>query len=298
MRTQHGEARKNPPPPARGARAAGAEVLNRPLINKGTAFTEDERSDLGLQGLLPPHVETLDEQVTRAYEAYARKTDDLERHIYLRALQDTNEVLFYRLLLDHIEEMTPMVYTPVVALACQQFSHIYRRPRGLFVSYPLRDSIPMLLRNRPNPDVDVIVVTDGERILGIGDQGAGGLGIPIGKLSLYTLIGGIHPPRTLSIRFEVGANNTERLEDPEYLGWRHERVTGQAYSDFVGQFVQAVKQELPNVCLQWEDFATPHARPILDRYRDQLLTYNDDIQVTAAVALGAVIGAVKVAGKS
>jgi malate dehydrogenase (oxaloacetate-decarboxylating) len=276
----------------------GMELLNRPGLNKGTAFTEDERSALGLHGLLPPQVERLDEQVVRAYEAYRRKGDDLERHIYLRTLQDTNEVLFYRLLLDHIEEMTPMVYTPVVALACQQFSHIYRRPRGLFLSYPLRDSIPLLLRNRPNPEVDVIVVTDGERILGIGDQGAGGLGIPIGKLSLYTLIGGIHPARTLPIVLDVGTNNTERLRDPEYLGWRHERVTGQAYFDFIDQFVRAVKQELPHTCLQWEDFATPHARPILERYRDDLLTFNDDIQSTAAVALGAILGAVKVTGKS
>ena len=228
----------------------------------------------------------------------SRKDDDLERHIYLRALQDTDEVLFYRLLLDHIEEMTPMVYTPVVALACQQFSHIYRRPRGLFISYPLRDSIPALLRNRPNPEVDVIVVTDGERILGIGDQGAGGLGIPIGKLSLYTLIGGIRPERTLPIVLDVGTNNAERLKDPEYVGWRHERITGQAYFDFVDQFVRAVQQELPGTCLQWEDFATPHARPILQRYRDELLTFNDDIQGTAAVALGAVLGAVKVTGKS
>ena len=266
----------------------GMDLLNCQGLNKGTAFTDAERAALGLQGLLPPHVATLGEQSVRAYEAYQRKSDDLERHIYLRALQDTNEVLFYRLLLDHIEEMTPIVYTPVVGLACQQFSHIYRRPRGLFVPYPLRDSIPMLLRNRPNRDVDVIVVTDGERILGIGDQGAGGLGIPIGKLSLYTLIGGIRPERTLPIVLDVGTNNTERLKDPEYLGWRHERVTGQAYFDFVDQFVQAVKQELPNTCLQWEDFATPHARPILDRYRDQLLTFNDDIQGTAAVALGAV----------
>ena len=251
-----------------------------------------------MHGLLPPHVESLEEQVVRAYEAYQRKDDDLERHIYLRALQDTNEVLFYRLLLDHIEEMTPMVYTPVVALACQQFSHIYRRPRGLFISYPLRDSIPTLLRNRPNPEVDVIVVTDGERILGIGDHGAGGLGIPIGKLSLYTLIGGIRPERTLPIVLDVGTNNAERLKDPEYLGWRHERVTGQAYFDFVDQFVQAVKQELPGTCLQWEDFATPHARPILQRYRDALLTFNDDIQGTAAAALGTVLGAVNVTGKS
>src|SRR6266478_280656 len=274
----------------------GMDLLNRQGLNKGTAFTEEERSKLGLHGLLPPYIESIEEQVVRAYGAYKRKDDDLERHIYLRALQDTNEVLFYRLLLDHIEEMTPMVYTPVVALACQQFSHIYRRPRGLFVSYPLRDSIPALLRNRPDPAVDVIVATDGERILGIGDQGAGGLGIPIGKLSLYTAIGGIRPERTLPIVLDVGTNNTERLEDPEYLGWRHERVTGQAYYDFVDRFVQAVKQELPNVCLQWEDFATPHARPILERYRDELLTFNDDIQSTAAVALGAVLGAVNVSG--
>ena len=276
----------------------GTELLERPLLNKGTAFTEEERAEFGLHGILPPHLETLDEQVVRAYEAYKRKDEDLERHIYLRALQDANEILFYRLLLDHIEEMTPMVYTPMVALACEQFSHIYRRPRGLFISYPLRDFIPQLLRNRPNKDVDVIVVTDGERILGIGDQGAGGLGIPIGKLSLYTLIGGIRPERTLPIVLDVGTNNTERLKDPEYLGWRHERVAGQAYFDFVDRFVQAVKQELPGTCLQWEDFATPHARPILNRYRDQLLTFNDDIQGTSAVALGAILAAVKVTGKS
>src|SRR6476660_8104835 len=277
---------------------SGTDLLNLPLLNKGTAFTEVEHRQLGLEGLLPPHVETLDEQAVRAYEAYKRKGDDLERHIYLRALQDTNEVLFYRLLMDHIEEMTPIVYTPVVGMACQHFSHIYRRPRGLFISYPLRDSIPALLRNRPNRDIDVIVVTDGERILGIGDQGAGGLGISIGKLSLYSLIGGILPERTLPIVLDVGTNNKERLNDPEYLGWRHERVTGQAYYDFIDQFVQAVKDEFPHTLLQWEDFATPHARPILERYRDQLLTFNDDIQVTAAVVLGALLGAVKVTGKS
>jgi malate dehydrogenase (oxaloacetate-decarboxylating) len=275
----------------------GVNLLERPTLNKGTAFTEDERSRLGLHGLLPPQVESLDQQVARAYEAYRRKDDDLERHIYLRALQDTNEVLFYRLLLDHIEEMTPMIYTPVVGQACQQFSHIYRRPRGLFVSYPPRESIPALLRSRPNREVDVIVVTDGERILGIGDQGAGGLGIPIGKLSLYTLIGGIHPERTLPIVLDVGTNNPERLNDPEYLGWRHERITGQKYFDFVDQFVRAVQQEFPNTCLQWEDFALPHARPILERYRDEMLTFNDDIQGTAAVALGAILGAISVTRK-
>jgi malate dehydrogenase (oxaloacetate-decarboxylating) len=272
------------------------ELLNNQTLNKGTAFTNEERARLGLHGLLPPQVETLDEQVTRAYGAYKRKDDDLERHIYLRALEDTNEVLFYRLLLDHIEEMTPIVYTPVVALGCQQFSQIYRRPRGLFISYPLRDSIPALLRNRPHSEVDVIVVTDGERILGIGDQGVGGLGIPIGKLSLYTLIGGIHPARTLPIVLDVGTNNPERLQDPQYLGWRHERITGQAYFDFVHQFVEGVKQELPETCLQWEDFARTHARPILERYRDDLLTFNDDIQGTAAVTLGAILSAVKVSG--
>ena len=276
----------------------GMNLLDAPLLSKGTAFTQTERTGFGLHGLLPAEVETLEQQVVRAYEAYQRKDEDLERHIYLRALQDTNEVLFYKLLLDHIEEMTPIVYTPTVALACEQFSHIYRRPRGLFISYPLRDSLAELLRNRPNKDVDVIVVTDGERILGIGDQGAGGLGIPIGKLSLYTLIGGIRPERTLPIVLDVGTNNSERLNDPEYLGWRHERITSQAYFDFVDQFVQAVKQELPGTCLQWEDFATPHARPILQRYRDELLTFNDDIQGTAAVALGAALGAVKVTGKT
>ena len=276
----------------------GTDLLDTPALNKGTAFTEEERTEFGLQGLLPPHVETLDEQAVRAYEAFQKKDNDLERHIYLRALQDTNEVLFYRLIVDHIEEITPLVYTPTVATAIEQFSHIYRRPRGLFIPYPLRDSIPQLLRNRPNKDVDVIVVTDGERILGIGDQGAGGLGISIGKLSLYTGIGGIRPERTLPVVLDVGTNNKDRLNDPEYLGWRHERITGQAYYDFVDQFVQAVKQEFPETLLQWEDFATPHARPLLQRYRDQLLTFNDDIQVTAAVVLGAVLGAVKVTGKS
>src|ERR1700751_4520483 len=276
----------------------GTDLLNTPLLNKGTAFTEEESTRLGLEGLLPPHVETLDEQVVRAYEAFQKKDNDLERHIYLRALQDTNEVLFYRLIVDHIEEMTPLVYTPTVAVAIEQFSHIYRRARGLFIPYPLRDSIPQLLRNRPNKDVDVIVVTDGERILGIGDQGAGGLGISIGKLSVYTGIGGVRPDATFPIVLDVGTNNPERLKDPEYVGWRHERITGQAYFDFVDQFVQAVKQEVPETCLQWEDFATPHARPILQRYRDDLLTFNDDIQVTAAVVLGTVLSAVKVTGKS
>ena len=278
------------------ATARGTALLEDPALNKGTAFTSEERLALDLDGLLPPVVETLSQQSRRAYMAFGRKQDDLERHIYLRALQDTDETLFYRLLLDHLEEMLPIVYTPVVARACAEFSHIYRRPRGLFIGYPLRDRIRKLLANRPRAEVDVIVVTDGERILGIGDQGVGGMGIPIGKLSLYSLIGGIHPTRTLPVVLDVGTNNTERLEDPEYLGWRHERVTGQSYFDFIDQFVTAVKAEMPNTLLQWEDFATPHARPILDRYRDQLLTFNDDIQGTAAVALGAISAAIKVSG--
>ncbi len=275
----------------------GLDLLHDPMLNKSTAFTEAERKSLGIDGLLPAVVETLDEQCLRAYEAFRNYETDMGRHIYLRALQDTNEVLFYRLLLEHVEEMLPIVYTPTVGLACQRFSQIYRRNRGLFVSYPKRDDIRTLLRNRPHQEVDVIVVTDGERILGTGDQGAGGMGIPIGKLSLYTLIGGIHPARTLPIVLDVGTNNPERLASPEYIGWRHERVTGQAYFDLIEQFVQAVKQELPETLLQWEDFATPHARPILEKYRDQLLTFNDDIQGTAAVTLGAILGAVGVTGK-
>jgi malate dehydrogenase (oxaloacetate-decarboxylating) len=275
----------------------GMDLLDTPVWNKGTAFDDNERAAFGLQGLIPARIESLEEQAGRAYEAFKTKSTDLGRHIYLRQLQDSNETLFYRLMLEHVEEMLPMVYTPTVGLACQEFSHIYRRPRGLIVSYPLRDSIAQILRNRPNREVDVIVVTDGERILGLGDQGVGGLGIPIGKLSLYSLIGGIHPSRTLPIILDVGTNNQERLNDPEYLGWRHERITGQEYLDFVDRFVQAVKQELPNTCLQWEDFATPNARPLLVRYQNDLLTFNDDVQGTAAAALGAAIGASKVAGK-
>jgi malate dehydrogenase (oxaloacetate-decarboxylating) len=202
-------------------------------------------------------------------------------------LQDTNETVFYRLVSEHVEEMLPIVYTPVVGLACQQFSEIYRRPRGLFISYPDRDRIVEILRNRPHRDVDVIVVTDGQRILGLGDQGLGGMGIPIGKLALYTAFGGIAPGRTLPVLLDVGTDNAELLDDPMYLGWRHRRIDGPDYDAFIDQFVRAIRAELPEVLLQWEDFATPHARPILDRYRDELLTFNDDIQGTAAVALAA-----------
>jgi malate dehydrogenase (oxaloacetate-decarboxylating) len=274
----------------------GVALLEDPIANKGTAFDAGERRALGLDGLLPPAVETLGQQALRAYEAFSRYGDDLARHIYLRALQDTNEVLFYRLVTDHVEEMLPIVYTPTVGLACQQFSHIYRRSRGLFLSYPDKDRLAEVLRNRPHHEVDAIVVTDGERILGLGDQGAGGLGIPIGKLSLYSAIGGIHPARTLPIVLDAGTGNRQLLDDPEYIGWRHERITGEAYSGFVDRFVQAVEQELPGTLVQWEDFATAHARPILDRYRDRLLTFNDDIQGTAAVVAGALAGAVRASG--
>lgn len=277
---------------------SGKDLMSDPVLNKGTAFTEEERTEFGLHGLLPPVVETLEQQCVRAYEAYKRKDDDLEKHIFLRALQDTNETLFYALLYRHIAEMAPIIYTPVVAQSAINFSHIYRRPRGLFLSYPLADKMDEIIENnRPYRDVDVIVVTDGERVLGIGDQGAGGMSIPIGKLSLYTVIGGIDPKRTLPILLDVGTNNQERLNDPEYIGWRHERITGQGYWDFVDKFVSCIKRKLPNALLQWEDFAKPHARPILDKYRDSLCTFNDDIQGTAAVTLGALYKALKITGK-
>jgi malate dehydrogenase (oxaloacetate-decarboxylating) len=274
----------------------GQLLLERPLWNKGTAFSEEERRSLGLIGLLPPHEETLDEQVARAYEAYEQRPGDLERHIYLRELQDTNTTLFYRLLLDRLDEMMPIIYTPTVGLACQQFSHIFRRPRGLFLSYAERDSIDAILDNAASPQIQVIVVTDGERILGLGDQGAGGMGIPIGKLSLYTVCGGVHPATTLPILLDVGTNNEERLRDPLYIGWRHERISGQEYDDFVDRFVQAVMRKFPGVLLQWEDFAQANAGRLLDRYRDQLCTFNDDIQGTAAVATGTLLSAVSMAG--
>ncbi|MDT8915507.1 NAD-dependent malic enzyme [Amycolatopsis sp. PS_44_ISF1] len=267
------------------------------LTTKGTAFTREERRELGLLGLLPMAEKTIDEQVAHTYDEFSTRRDDLDQHIYLRALQDRNETLFYRLLSEHVEEMMPIVYTPTVGQACQRFSGIYRRPRGLFVAYPDRAELRQVLRNRPQRDVDVIVVTDGQRILGLGDQGIGGMGIPIGKLSLYTLIGGIDPARTLPIVLDVGTDNAERREDPQYLGWRHRRIGDEEYHEFIEEFVAAVRDELPEVLLQWEDFATTHALPILERYRDRLLTFNDDIQGTAAVTLGALHGAARTAGR-
>jgi malate dehydrogenase (oxaloacetate-decarboxylating) len=274
----------------------GTALLADPLRNKGTAFAPEERAAYRLDGLLPPAVETLDEQAERAYEAFLGYDKPLNRHIYLRQLQDTNEILFHRLVTGHLEEMLPVVYTPTVGDACRRFSEIYRRPRGLFLSYEDRHRFREILRNRPHPDVDVIVVTDGQRILGLGDQGVGGMGIPIGKLSLYTAIGGIHPARTLPILLDAGTDNEELLADPHYLGRRERRVTGAAYDELVESLVSAVEAELPGTLLQWEDFATAHARPILTRYQDRLLTFNDDIQGTAAVALGALTTATTLAG--
>jgi malate dehydrogenase (oxaloacetate-decarboxylating) len=274
----------------------GHLLLECPLLNKGTAFPHDERLALGLLGLLPPTEETLEEQTARAYEAYQAKVTDLERHIYLRQLQDTNETLFYRLILDHLAEMMPIVYTPTVGLACERLSHIFRRPRGLFISYPEREHIDEILANAAAPSVEVIVVTDGERILGLGDQGVGGMGIPIGKLSLYTACGGIHPATTLPIVLDVGTNNPQLLADPLYIGWRHERVTGPEYDAFIERFVEALTRLHPRVLLQWEDFAQPHAGPLLDRYRDRLCTFNDDIQGTAVVTTATLLAAVAVTG--
>jgi malate dehydrogenase (oxaloacetate-decarboxylating) len=275
----------------------GQAKLFDALTTKGTAFTVEERRRLGLLGLLPTVVKTLAEQVEHVWHEFSTRRDDLDKHIYLRALQDRNETLFYRVLREHIPETLPIIYTPTVGEACQRFGEIYRRPRGLFVSYTDRDCLAEVISNRPQRDVDVIVVTDGQRILGLGDQGIGGMGIPIGKLSLYSLIGGIDPARTLPIVLDVGTDNVELLDDPHYLGWRNRRIDDDDYYAFIDKFVAAVHQELPNVLLQWEDFATVHAQPILARYRDKLLTFNDDIQGTAAVALGALHGAAKVAGR-
>ncbi len=273
----------------------GTLLIEDPLLNKGTAFTEQERSEYGLLGLLPPHVDTLEEQVERSYEAFCDFQENIEKHIYLRQLQDENETLFYRLMLEHITEMMPIVYTPVVGLACQRFSHIYRRPRGIFISYPERDSMDAIFENVQH-DVDVIVVTDGERILGLGDQGVGGMGIPIGKLALYTLCGGIDPAKTLPIVLDLGTNNQERLDDPRYIGWRKNRIKGAEYDAFIAQFVDAVKKRFPNVLLQWEDFASVDAERIIDKYRDDLCTFNDDIQGTAAVTTGTILAAIAASG--
>jgi malate dehydrogenase (oxaloacetate-decarboxylating) len=274
----------------------GEVLLDNRLLNKGSAFPENERREFGLLGLLPLHCSTMEEQLARTYENYTRKESDLERYVFLMALQDRNETLFYRLLQEHIGEMTPIIYTPTVGDGCRQYSHVFRRPRGLYISYPHRDEIPALLDNAPSEDVEVIVVTDGERILGLGDLGVGGMGIPIGKLSLYSACAGIHPTSTLPIMLDVGTDNRELLDDPLYLGWRHARVRGQEYDDFIEAFVVAVKQKFPRVLLQWEDFSKYNAARLLERYRNQLCTFNDDIQGTGAVTVAGLLTVVKLLG--
>jgi malate dehydrogenase (oxaloacetate-decarboxylating) len=277
---------------------SGRALLDDPVLNKGSAFPEDERRELGLLGLLPTHVSTVHEQLARTYENYKRKENDLERYIFLMSLQDRNETLFYMLVQEHIAEMVPVIYTPVVGAGCQQYSHIYRKPRGIYISFPQRDVIAAILRNAPSRAIEAIVVTDGERILGLGDLGIGGMGIPVGKLSLYTLCAGIAPTKTLPVLLDVGTDNEALLNDPLYLGWRHKRIRGQEYDDFVEDFVQAVIEVFPNSLLQWEDFSKNNAPRLLERYRDRLCTFNDDIQGTGAVALAGLLAATSVAGSS
>jgi malate dehydrogenase (oxaloacetate-decarboxylating) len=274
----------------------GLDLLARPMLNKGTAFTDHERHEFELHGLLPPHVGTLDQQVERRLRALRACDNDLERYAFMRDLQDVNETLFYALLVRYAAELMPIVYTPTVGLGCQRFSEIWRRPRGLFLGYPHRERLDEIFASARYDHVRVIVVSDGERILGLGDQGAGGMGIPIGKLSLYTACGGIHPDRTLPILLDVGTDNADRLADPLYVGWRSRRVRGDAYDDFVERFVAAVTRRWPDVLLQWEDFAGSNAGRILARYRDAACTFNDDIQGTAAVAAGTLLAAVGVTG--
>jgi malate dehydrogenase (oxaloacetate-decarboxylating) len=274
----------------------GRALLEQPLLNKGSAFTEAERHEFGLEGLLPPGVSAPEVQLERIYGNYRQKTSNLERYIHLVSLQDRNETAFYRLLGEHLVEMMPIIYTPVVGEACQAYSRIYRRPRGLYIAYPQRDAIDAALANLGDQDVGIIVVTDGERILGLGDLGIGGMGIPIGKLSLYTVCAGIHPATTLPIILDAGTNNQALLDDPLYLGWRHTRIRGAEYDAFVEAFVTAVTKRFPRVLLQWEDFAKNNAARLLERYRDRLCSFNDDIQGTGAVTLAAAMAGVAASG--
>lgn len=269
-------------------------LLMDPLLNKGTAFSHQEREEFGLFGLIPPEESSLEQQLMRSYAAFTSKQSNLEKYMYMRDLQDSNTTLFYSLLGQHINEMMPIVYTPVVGEACQSFSRIYRRPRGVFIAYPYKDHIDTILANPRFDNVKVIVVSDGERILGLGDQGAGGMGIPIGKLSLYSACSGLHPSTLLPVLLDTGTNNKELIDDPLYIGWRHERIRGKDYDDFIDAFVQAVKKRFPHVVLQWEDFALQNATRLLERYQNQLCTFNDDVQGTAAVATGALLSAVQV----
>lgn len=268
-------------------------ILNDSLYNKGTAFTNEEREELGLQGFLPYHVSTIEEQVKRRYSNFLSVNSDLGKYNFLSSLQNRNEVLFYRLVLEHVNEMVPLIYTPTVGTVSTQYSLQFLEHRGLYLSYPLKDQISKIIDEYSRSDIDVIVVTDGERILGLGDLGVGGMAISVGKLTLYTLFGGIHPARTLPIVLDVGTNQPNLLNDPLYIGWKNPRITGKQYDEFIDVFVQAIKKRYPQVLFQWEDFGKPHAQELLDRYRNQICSFNDDIQGTASVVLAAVLSAVK-----
>ena len=272
------------------------DLINQPMLNKGTSFTDEERDVFGLHGLLPPHISTMESQIKRRLRALDGLPAGFEQYAFLRELQDNNETLFYALLAANIERMLPLVYTPTVGEGCQRFSEIWRKPRGLFLSYPHKDRIAQILSHPRFDQVRCIVVSDGERILGLGDQGAGGMGIPIGKLSLYTALAGIHPNMTLPILLDVGTDNPDRRNDPIYIGWCHDRVRGQDYDAFIESFVTAVMERWPHVLLQWEDFAGANAARLLERYRDRLCTFNDDIQGTAAVATATLLAAINVTG--
>src|SRR4029078_5734128 len=275
---------------------AGYQLLGDSFLNKGTAFSEKERDAFELHGLLPPRVATLDEQVSRRLQVLRSFATDLERYAFLRELQDTNETVFYALLTRNVESLRRIASTRRVGAGCQHFSRLFRKPRGLFLSLKHRKRIKQILSNPQFDRTEVIVVTDGERILGLGDQGAGRMGIPIGKLALYAACGGIHPSTTLPVFLDVGTDNDERLADPLYVGWRHERVRGEEYDVFVEEFITAARERWPHVLLQWEDFAKANATRLLDRYRNRLCTFNDDIQGTAAVATGALLSAIAVTG--
>ncbi len=277
-------------------RLTGYELLNDPRLNKGTAFTDEERTLFALHGLLPPHVFTLEGQIARRKKVFANRRTPFGKYAFMRDLQDTNETLFYALIEHNIEEAMPIVYTPTVGEGCQRFSEIWRKPRGLFISYPNKERIDQILSHPHYDKVRCIVVSDGERILGLGDQGAGGMGIPIGKMALYTALGGIPPESCLPILLDVGTDNEDLLSDPLYIGWRNKRIRGPEYDEFVDLFVSAVKRRWPHVLLQWEDFAGTNAARLLHRYREQLCTFNDDIQGTAAVAAAALLSAVNVTG--
>jgi malate dehydrogenase (oxaloacetate-decarboxylating) len=276
---------------------AGPTLLETPLLNKGSAFTKEERGSFNLVGLLPPRFESIDEQAERAFRQYKCFNTNINKHIYLRAIHDNNETLFFKLVQNHLTEMMPIIYTPTVGDACEQFSDIYRSSRGLFIAYEDRFNIDDILRNATKNKVKVIVVTDGERILGLGDQGIGGMGIPIGKLSLYTACGGISPAHTLPVMLDVGTNNQKLLDDPMYMGARHKRIDQDSYDEFLELFISAVKRRWPHVLLQFEDFAQPNAMPLLQRYKDRICCFNDDIQGTAAVTVGTLLAACRSKGE-